>query len=379
MSAGKSDHIFLYDFLLVKGGAESLGMTLVDGLGHYDFCVAFCHRTVFSETERKQLNLIELTSFTRITGWQSIKTILAFKYKTRFLSAYQQVIYSGIYSPVAIKHHQQGNNIYYCHTPPRFVYDLKDYYLQQASGWQKPLLKLLGLYVKYQYEKSIAQMDIIIANSENVRQRIKQYLGCEARVIHPPIAVEQFNWIEQRDYYLSTARVEPYKRVELIVRAFMGLPDKELVIASAGSDLKRLKALARGYSNIRFTGWCTLEQIQKLIGSCLATIYIPRDEDFGMSPVESMAAGKPVIGVAEGGLLETIVHEETGLLIKTDQIQTEKAEPDEQLLIKAVNSMTAQKALTMRQACESRAQLFKTELFIEKMKNILSNGVIGEQ
>jgi len=129
------------------------------------------------------------------------------------------------------------------------------------------------------------------------------------------------------------------------------------------SDLERLQALAKDYGNIRFTGWCDEQQLQKLIGCCIATIYIPPDEDFGMSPVESMAAGKPVIGVAEGGMLETVIHKKTGLLISS--------EPNEELLINAVKNMTSHKALDMREACEARADIYRTEVFINKMKDIL--------
>jgi len=359
--------IFLYDFLVVKGGAESLAITLLDDLKNYDFCVAYSDPRIFSQSERQQLNLIELTAFTAMTGWQSIKAILAFQYKTTFLADYQTVIYSGIYAPIAIKNaiknHPNAQNILYCHTPPRFVYDLKDYYWQQAHWWQKPLLKVLSLYVKYHYEHAIKQMDVIITNSTNVQARMKHYLNQDAIVIHPPIAIENFNWIEQGDYYLSVARIEQYKRIELIVRSFMEMPDKRLIVASGGSDLERLKKLSKGFSNIEYTGWCSEAQLHTLIGSCLATIYIPPDEDFGMSPVESMAAGKAVIGVAEGGLLETIEHNKTGILIAAD--------PTKEQLMQAVDNMTATQALAMRTACEARSYLFKTEVFIKKMKQLL--------
>jgi len=99
-----------------------------------------------------------------------------------------------------------------------------------------------------------------------------------------------------------------------------------------------------------------------LIGKAIATIYIPIEEDFGMSPVESMAAGKPVIGVAEGGLLETVVNGETGVLIENVSVDA---------VVEAVFVMSKDKALTMRAACENRAQLFRTEVFLEKMREVV--------
>ncbi len=358
--------IVLYDFLMVKGGAERLTMALLRGIPDADLAVAFKNDEIFPDKDISFFNFYQLTKATSIIGWQSLKSIWAFKRKTQFIFQYDWVIYSGNNAPAAVANHPQGKNILYCHTPPRFVYDLRNHYLQQAQWWQKPLLHLLIRYVRSVYESSIEQMDLIIANSENVQQRIKQYLGRDSIVIYPPIDVERFKWIKQGDYYLSLSRLEPYKRVELIVRAFLHLPKKKLLVASGGSDLQRLKKLAKDAANIQFTGWCDDAQLQRLTGSCLAAIYIPPDEDFGMSPVESMAAGKPVIGVAEGGLLETVVHEKTGYLIGQGQ-----EDLNQQSLIDAINWMTPKQALSMRIACEKRAQRFSTEVFIKKINAIL--------
>jgi glycosyltransferase involved in cell wall biosynthesis len=109
-----------------------------------------------------------------------------------------------------------------------------------------------------------------------------------------------------------------------------------------------------------FTGLVTEEKLRDLIGNAIATIYLPHNEDFGMSPVESMAAGKPVIGVREGGLMETVVHGKTGMLL-SPEINREE-------LIDAVSALTPARALQMRRACEERAQLFSQDLFLDKMR-----------
>jgi glycosyltransferase involved in cell wall biosynthesis len=354
--------ILLYDFLLVKGGAEQLSLTLVNNFPNSSLCVGFINSEIFSDETLKKISFCELTSPTQIIGWQTLKTLFVFRHQTKLLAVYDWVIFSGSNAPVAVHNHPNGKNILYCHTIPRFAYDLKDYYLSRATWWKKPLLQLLIHYVKLRYERAIEKMDVIIANSENVKRRIKKYLNRDAVVIYPPIEVDNYKWIKQGDYYLSTARVESYKRIELVVRAFMEMPDKKLIVASGGSDLERLQSLATDYSNISFTGWCDDEQWQQLIGEAIATIYIPIEEDFGMSPVESMAAGKPVIGVAEGGLLETVVDGETGVLIEDVSVGA---------VVEAVSVMSKDKALTMRAACEKRAQLFRTEVFLEKMREVV--------
>jgi glycosyltransferase involved in cell wall biosynthesis len=358
----KNKGIILYDFLQVKGGAEQVSLTLVNNLPNSSLCVGFINAEIFPS---KMLgNYCQLTSPTKVIGWQTLKTLFVFTHRTKFLAEYDWVILSGSHAPVAVHNHSNGKNIFYCYTIPRFVYDLKDYYLYQASWWQKPLLQFLISYVQPHYERAVEKMDVIIAISENVKGRIKKYLNRDAVVIYPPVEVDKYQWIEQGDYYLSTARVESYKRVEYVVRAFMKMPDKKLIVASGGADLEALQSLAAGYSNISFTGWCDDEQWQQLIGEAIATIYIPIEEDFGMSPVESMAAGKPVIGVAEGGLLETVVDGETGILIEDVSVDA---------VVEAVCVMSKDKALTMRAACEKRAQLFRTEVFLEKMLDVVNH------
>ena len=207
-------------------------------------------------------------------------------------------------------------------------------------------------------------VDVTIANSNTVKKRFKDYLGCEARVVYPPVCIQKYKWISEGSYYLSTARLESYKRVDLIIRSFLSMPHKRLVITSGGSQLKSLRALACNAPNIEFTNWCTQQQLQKLVGNAIATIYLPINEDFGISPVESQAAGKPVIGVAEGGLLETVKHKVTGLLVDPKKLGIES-------LREAVEKMTRQYALSLKSNCESNSKLFSKEIFVTEMRSML--------
>jgi glycosyltransferase involved in cell wall biosynthesis len=151
----------------------------------------------------------------------------------------------------------------------------------------------------------------------------------------------------------------------LIIKAFLKMPHKRLIIASGGTELKKLQKLAKNASNIHFTGWLDDAQLTDLLGHAIATLYLPTDEDFGMSPIESMAAGKPVIGVAEGGLLETIIPEQTGILLPPPLTL--------EAICEAVEAMTPHHALSMRKNCEAQAQRFRIEVFSKKMRQLLSN------
>ena len=166
------------------------------------------------------------------------KSALAFEHKTRFLRDYQTLIFSGSVAPLAVKHSRAEKNIYYCHTPPRFVYDLRDHYLDTATRLQRPALKALIAYLQPRYEDAIGKMDKVFANSKNVQGRLKRYLGVNSEVLYPPVDTERFKWLSDGDYFLSTARLESLKRVDLIIEAFKKMPNQKLIVTSGAHNYK---------------------------------------------------------------------------------------------------------------------------------------------
>ena len=143
------------------------------------------------------------------------------------------------------------------------------------------------------------------------------------------------------------------------------MPDKNLVITSGGTEREKLMALADGARNISFTDWVCEEELIELTGFCKAVIYVPSDEPFGITPVEAMAAGKPVIGVASGGLLETVTDGETGVLIN--------GAPTVATICEAVCRVIEMDEATTIKACQARATLFSEEVFLEKMAKAILN------
>lgn len=353
----------LYDFLQVAGGAERVMLELARGLPGHRLVVS----RVFPEARALEaLGGVDVrtlgTPLTRPLG-PIFEAIHAFRHRTAFLEVAESVIYSGFYAPYAVHRQCGGRRILYCHTPPRFAYDLRGFFLARYPAPVRPLASAFFDYVKRHYEEALACMDTVVANSENVRARLRRFCGVESVVVNPPIDTAGMRWIEAGDYYVSLARLAPYKRVDLVIQAFLAMPERRLVIASGGPEERRLRGLAAGANNISFTGWTGDEELRDLVGRARAAIYVPQDEDFGMSPVEAMAAGKPVIGVAEGGVLETVVDGETGYLVPPA--------PGVDAVIEAVSRLDATRALSMREACEVRATRFATPLFLERMREIL--------
>ncbi|HET8701293.1 MAG TPA: glycosyltransferase [Nitrococcus sp.] len=352
--------IVLYDFLYCRGGAERLTLDLARGLAGAEVGIAFRRRGEFPDEALTGIACHEFTPWTpaRGRGWKALGGLWAFRYRAQRIADYDWAVFSGSTTPAGARHRPRGRNLYYCHTIPRFAYDLYDWYLARIPGWQRPAFRALTSVVRSAYEQGMERMDVVLANSENVRARLRRYLGLESHVVWPPCDTDGYAWRGQGDYYLSTARLEPFKRVDVIVEAFRHLPAKRLIVASGGSDERRLRRLAAGAANIEFVGWQSDEALRSLVGKAIATVYMARDEDFGMSPVESMAAGKPVIAVDEGGLKETVVDGETGMLID--------ARPES--IAEAVDFLSPQVAQSMRCACERRAQRFGRSRFLEAMR-----------
>lgn len=358
----QSSTAILHDYFGIRGGGERLVLTLAQAV-HAD--LFYGYRTADSYPDNMFAvphHDLSLPDALRRPGLRTAALAMRFSMARRSMQRYETRIFSGASAPFAAPDAKKGRNVYYCHTPPRFLYDQKDRFAFLAQSAQKRLL--LELY-RRAFERAVSRMDLIIANSQTVRERVQRYLSRDAIVVHPPCDTDIYEWLGQDDFYLSTARLSPLKRVDLIVEAFRTIPDRRLVIASGGEELEQLRAAAQGAPNITFTGWISDARMRELTGRCIATIYVPHDEDFGISPVESMAAGKPVIGVAEGGLRETIIGGETGILLPPGFGSADIAN--------AVIELDAAHALKMRGPCQTRATHFSRDRFVAGMQAALYN------
>jgi glycosyltransferase involved in cell wall biosynthesis len=356
--------IILHDYFRFMEGGGRLSLILAQYL-KADLGYGFKIKNhPFFDVHRIKGKEFDLGVFGYLTGWRNIGLIQAFKNRTGFLKQYNTAVYSGFYAPMAVSNHSEGKNIYYCHTPPRFIYDQREFYLSRYPVWVHPVINSMVAFYQPQYEMAAKKMDCVVTNSNNVKKRIKKYLDLNATVVYPPCETEKFKWIGQEGYYLSAARLDPLKRVDVIVEAFKKMPDKRLVVISGGPEAKLISKNARKFRNIEFLGNVSDKLYHRLLGECIATIYIPKDEDFGMTPIESMAAGKPVIGVRAGGLVESIEHNETGILIPPTPVKED--------VIEAVEQLDKRNAKIMMSSCQKRAKQFDVNIFISKISEILN-------
>lgn len=228
------------------------------------------------------------------------------------LSGYDLVISSSSACAKGVLTRPETLHVCYCHTPLRYAWEPHLDYRLRRSG---PVTRAAGHaalhYLRMWDRLASGRVDYFVANSRNVALKIGKYYGREAAVIHPPVDVERFPVAGAGgQYFLAVSRLVPYKRLELAVEAFTRL-ELPLKIVGDGPERQYLEQLAG--PTVEFLGYASDGELPQLMGSCLALVF-PGEEDFGMVPVEAMAAGKPVIGLGRGGLTESVIDGETGLL-----------------------------------------------------------------
>lgn len=358
--------LILQDRFQFRGGGERLVLDLANSLGA-DIVTEYWTDVTFPKSEAPGQVFVLDKGEAPMIVWRYFRAQWNFWWKTRdLLKQYDVLIFSGNNClSAALRPLKKQKRIYYCHHPVRYVYDL----LSHRRGEESSKLKRVVYYdigkwlIRTIYRLGLSRMQSVVTNSQSVHDRLLRFCRRDSQIVYPPVRTDLFTWISQESYYLSFARLDPLKRIDRIVKAFQQMPDRTLKVVSTGPCEQDLHELAKGYPNIEILGRVDDPTLKDLVGKCTATIYIPINEDFGMSPLEGMSAGKPCIGVDEGGLKETIIPDQTGVLIPKE------CEIDN--LVAAVKDLTPEKALAMRDACEAQAKRFDIKVFVEKMRNLV--------
>lgn len=213
----------------------------------------------------------------------------------------------GIVTPLHTKH------INYCHTPTRFLWDSYHSYLRnhRLDPITRICVKRMLHKIRIWDRAAAERVDHFIANSQNVAERIEKFYRKESVIIHPPVDTEH---IQEKsghaEFFLIVSRLEKYKCVDTAIKAFNQIPTRKLIVIGEGSQLKHLQRIAQ--PNIQFLGYKPDNVIREYYQNCRAFIATAQDEDFGMTPIEAMAAGKPVLALKSGGFLETVIAGKTG-------------------------------------------------------------------
>jgi glycosyltransferase involved in cell wall biosynthesis len=218
-----------------------------------------------------------------------------------------------------------STHICYCHTPTRYLWSDTHQYINELkyNKWLKKIISLILTRLRVWDKSAADRVDYFIANSKTVQKRIKKYYRRDSEVIYPPVETDKFYITKNiENYFLIGCRLAPYKRGDLVVESFKKLGSEyKLKIFGSGIDEKRLKKIASGCDNIEFLGRVSEKDKASLYSKALAFVN-PQEEDFGITPVESMASGRPVIAYKKGGATETIVEGKTGIFFKEQTVES---------------------------------------------------------
>ncbi len=209
-------------------------------------------------------------------------------------------------------------HVCYCHSPIRYVWDLYYDYLRDTSAIKAFFMKRMIHKVRMWDFQAAQRVDYFIANSDYVGKRIKKYYRKDSATIHPASPLNTKSVGRSRDYYLIVSRFVRYKRVDIAIEACNILGRKLMVAGSGGEEEKHLRKLAG--PNIEFVGRVSDEEMETLYAGAKAFLF-PGIEDFGLTPIEAMSAGVPVLAYSEGGALETVEDGLTGLFFHDQSAQ----------------------------------------------------------
>jgi glycosyltransferase involved in cell wall biosynthesis len=350
---------FIHDYLNQYGGAERVLEAL-----HYLYPDAPVYTSIYDAKAMPaamQLWDIRTSWMQRLPAWRRFfRAYLPF-YPSAFesfdLSGYDLIISSSSAFAKGVIPAPGARHVCYCHTPMRFAWRTDAYVeRERITGLLRGVLGLVLTQMRVWDVTSAARVDQFVANSQAVAARIQRYYNRSALVIAPPVELPAYRATPPGEYYLAGGRLIPYKRLDLAVAACsqLGLP---LKIFGDGRDRAALQAMAG--PTVSFLGWVDETQRRELLEGCKAFLF-PGEEDFGITPLEAMAAGRPVIAFAAGGALDTVADGVTGVLFHE---QTADA------IAEAI--CAAQHVRFDAGAIRRHAEQFGEQVFLERMREVL--------
>lgn len=257
-------------------------------------------------------------------------------------------------------------HISYTHSPMRYIWDQYHVYSRNAGFLKRVMMFLLGNGLRQWDVTSAARVDCFVANSQTVANRISKYWRRDSQVIFPPVDTERFSAEQKRqDFYLYVGEFVRYKRADLAVEACTKL-GRRLIVVGGGEEEKHLRKIAG--PTIEFVGKVPDSILTEYYEKCKALVF-PAEEDFGIVPVEAMAAGASVIAYGRGGASETVVNGETGVFFAEQSVES---------LTEAIEHFEANQADYSAKQNFDRAQKFKKSIFKRRFGRVVNHLVEGK-
>jgi glycosyltransferase involved in cell wall biosynthesis len=201
-------------------------------------------------------------------------------------------------------------HVSYVHSPIRYAWDLQHQYLNEArltSGLRSVFARIALHYLRTWDVRTANGVDTFVVNSEFIGRRVNRVYRREATVVYPPVDTDEFQPRTQKEsFYVTVSRMVPYKKIDLIVEAFSGMPERKLIVIGDGPDMEKVRAKAG--ANVTIMGHQSFSVLRDYLQRARAFVFAA-EEDFGISIVEAQACGTPVIAFGKGGACETVIDD----------------------------------------------------------------------
>lgn len=363
---------FVHDYLFSYGGAEKVLEAMLELYPGSPIYTSMHEPSRISDAINRQKIVCPQTAvFKKFPKYLSFLMPLVFE--NFDLREYDIVISDSSAWSKGVLTKPQQLHISYIHTPPRFLYKYSVESAKRSAWYLKPFVTVLDSLLRVWDRAAAQRPNYLLANSEEVRSRIKKFYGRDAVVMYPPVEINVENQHEDKNtepYFLIISRLAAYKNIDLVIEAFKNIP-VELWIAGTGREEERLKELAG--PNVKFLGKVSESEKHSLIEGCLGVINAVKDEDFGIVPVEAMAHGKPVLAHKSGGHLETITEGVSGMFFEgenPDKLRTKIKELEQAILNKKFNPETIKNSVSKfsKQRFQNEMKAFIEEKWAEHQK-----------
>jgi len=350
----------VHDWLVVGGGAEKVLQRMIECFPRADIftIVDFLEDRTCIKNRPVHTSFIQKLPFAR-KRYRSYLPLMPLAIEQFDLSAYDLILSSSYAVAKGVLVGPDQLHVSYVHSPIRYAWDLQHQYLKEsglASGFKSILARILLHYIRGWDSRSANGVDHIIANSHYIARRITKTYQRDSTVIYPPVDVSGLSVGSQKgDFYLTAARMVPYKRIDLIVKAFSSTPHRRLIVIGDGPDMRKIKAVAG--PNVEIMGYQPFEVLRDHLQRARAFVFAG-EEDFGISIVEAQACGTPVIAFGKGGALESVIglprERPTGVFFRA---QTPES------LLEAVDRFEQHSRSFDPKFCRENAERFSAEVF----------------
>jgi len=364
----------IHDWLTIIGGSENVFKEIASLFPEADIYTLVTRKETISTMglgkHRVTTSFIQNLPFAK-TRYRFYLPLFPLAIEQFDLSGYDLIISSSHAVAKGVLTQNDQVHVCYCHSPMRYAWDLYYQYIKESGlsrGLKSYFVKLVLHRMRQWDIIATNRVDYFISNSNYIGKRIKKIYNRDSVTIYPNVAVQNFEvCLEREDFYFTCSRLVPYKKIDLIVKAFNNMPDKKLIVIGDGPDFNKIKKLSE--TNITLLGYQPFDVLKHYLSKAKAFVFAA-EEDFGILPVEAQACGTPVIAFGKGGVLETVIENKTGVYFNEQTVPS---------IVQAINSFEEKQTLFDPFEIAKQASLFSSQRFRLELNTYLSSIIAKEK